>query len=346
MINRNSIPIWKIGAVQYKAPMYVIEPGAYISNRGNRIIIKKNGKILASPPVDTLGQVCLYPGVEISARATAKLLAEQIPIIWFGKRGWFRGITQVSQGNDIYRRICQFNRFTHGDLKLSKIIVLAKLKNCRTLLRRNSKVDVNKELDQLDALIESVASITTLDSLRGIEGNGAKIYFSSFSKMISPNVSPVFRIAGRNKRPPLDPTNSLLSYSYSVLVKESIVSLLSYGLDPFLGFYHTPYFGRPSLALDLIEELRPVVADSLVIQLINRREVIAEDFVIENGKIVLLPKAKKTLLKGFERRMQERVRHNFVGRSVEYRTVHLIQAQMIVNYLKNEIEDYVSLEVR
>jgi len=181
----------------------------------------------------------------------------------------------------------------------------------------------------------------------GIEGAAARLYFRHFAGMLKVEQWPrSFDFAGRNRRPPADPINALLSFVYALLVKDVTVTALAVGLDPYMGFYHQPHFGRPAMALDLAEEFRPLVGDSVVLSVVNTGEIAPDDFVFRSGACALTATGRKKLMQAYERRLGSVVTHPTFGYSVSYRRTLEIQARLLARALTNELPAYVPFRTR
>lgn len=180
-----------------------------------------------------------------------------------------------------------------------------------------------------------------------MEGAAAREYFSRFATMFKQTgEQPAFDFTTRNRRPPKDPVNALLSFLYSMLTKEMLVTLIGIGFDPYLGFYHQPRYGRPALALDLMEEFRPIVADSVVINLINTGEIRAKDFITRLTGCALTDSGRKRVIEAFERRLNTTIAHPIFGYTVSYRRIFEIQARLLARFLTGEISEYPSFITR
>jgi len=191
------------------------------------------------------------------------------------------------------------------------------------------------------------AQAQSLEELLGIEGTAARRYFSEFRGMLKTDgASPDFDFDGRNRRPPKDPVNALLSLAYAMLAREWTVTLHAVGLDPFLGFYHQPRYGRPALALDVMEEFRPLIADSVVLTAINNGEVRSEDFIRRMGSVALTPEGRRRFIETYERRMSQEITHPVFGYQVSYRRILEVQARLLGRYLCGEIPEYPSFTTR
>lgn len=224
-------------------------------------------------------------------------------------------------------------------LKIVRPLVVGKIKNCRTMLRRNDPDIPHGTLRQMAKLARDASRAPSTKSLLGIEGAAAHIYFSRFNKMLH-HTDVGFSFEERNKHPPRDPVNATLSYLYGILVKECFVTLLAVGFDPYLGFYHRPKYGKPALALDLMEEFRPIIADSVAITMLNNRELQRDSFVITKVGVSLKKGAKKKVVCGYERRINTEVTHPIFGYKVSYRRVLEVQARLLGRVLAGEIREY------
>jgi len=230
-------------------------------------------------------------------------------------------------------------------IRLARCFVSGKLRNQRTLVRRNGR-DVDQILvGRLRALRRSAERATTAESLLGTEGAAGRAYFQAFPSMLRGETG-LFDFEGRNRRPPRDPVNAMLSFAYSMLVKDVLVTLIGVGFDPYLGFYHRPKYGRPALALDMMEEFRPIVADSVVIGLVNTGEIRPVDFIERAGSVALTESGRKRLIGAYERRLDQTVIHPIFGYTVSYRRVLEIQARLLGRVLLGEIERYPPFSTR
>ena len=223
---------------------------------------------------------------------------------------------------------------------------MGKLRNSRTFLRRNARSDVKKVLDQLKSLAEAVGASESIESLLGMEGAGARLYFSKFSSMIREQSLGPFDFNGRNRRPPRDPVNCLLSYAYALLTKDLTAVAFAVGFDPYLGVLHRPRFGRPALALDLAEEFRPLVAESVVINVINNGEIGESDFLVRAGGDALTQDGRRSVLSAYERRLDTEVTHPTYGYRITYRRVFEVQARVLAAHLLGEIPSYTPFMTR
>ena len=227
----------------------------------------------------------------------------------------------------------------------------AKIANSRTLLRRNwrSAEDVAPVLEQLKRDLNQVPHAQALQELLGIEGNAASHYFGAFSRMLkTEHEQPefAFDFTRRSRRPPADPVNALLSYAYSVLARTWTHTLAAVGFDPYRGFYHQPRYGRPSLALDVMEPFRPLLAESAVITAINKGEVRPTDFIAAAGSVNLTNDGRKRFIAVVERRLSQEITHPMFGYKVSYRRLLEIEARLLGRYLLGELPEYPGFTTR
>jgi CRISPR-associated protein Cas1 len=304
------------------------------------LTVKSRQETLQKVKLIDVSQVSVFGNVQITAQALRELATAGIPVCHFSYGGWFHAMTAGMTHNNIELRIRQFAVAAEpaASLEFARQFVLGKIKNCRTLLRRHLAEDDREELPHLTRMYKRAAEVTEAGSLLGIEGMAAKAYFGAFARLLSGDQT--FNIEGRNRRPPRDPVNALLSFVYTLLIKEWTIALHAAGFDVMLGFYHRPRYGRPSLALDLAEEFRPLVADSTVLMLINNGEVQAKDFIRRAGAVALTNAGRRAVIASFERRMDTLVTHPLFGYRVSYRRIFQVQARLLSRVLLGEIARY------
>lgn len=324
-------------------PIYVVGQGETVRRRGDRLEFwSRDGKV-GDARLREVAQLSLYGGVEITSPALAELLQRGVPVCHFSFGGWFYGISQGTVHKNVELRINQFDWAKSKDrsLEMARRFVSGKIRNCRTLVRRNDP-DTKKSkevLSALNRLAKEADEAENVESLLGIEGAAAQAYFSRFDGLLKSQAG-VFSFENRNKRPPKDPANAVLSYLYGILVKDVFVTLLAVGFDPYLGFYHRPRYGKPALALDMMEEFRPLVADSTAITLFNNGELSEKDFVRRGVGVSMTPKGKRTVVSGYERRMSSEITHPIFGYKVSYRRVLEVQTRLLARVISGEIEEY------
>jgi CRISPR-associated protein Cas1 len=322
-------------------PVYIIGQGNVVRKKGDRLEVRgREGKV-ADVKLREVSQLSLYGAAEVTAPALIELLQRGVPICHMSHGGWFYGISQGMVHKNVELRMRQYAAACdeRRSLDLAKRVVSGKIRNCRTLLKRNDPGCPDEILDALAKLADNVFGAADAASLLGIEGTAAQAYFSRFDRMLKTEVEG-FSFENRNKRPPRDPINAVLSYLYGVLAKELFVTLLAVGFDPYLGFYHRPRYGRPALALDMMEEFRPIIADSVAITLLNNAELGEDDFVRTGLGVAMTQEARRTVIKGYERRMSSEVTHPVFGYTISYRRVLEVQARLLSRVLSGEIAEY------
>jgi len=329
-------------------PLYIQAYGARIGKKGEQLeIVERDGAKHRVRLLDT-SQVALFGSVQITSAAIGALLRQEIPLCHFSYGGWFQGITHTVGPANCRARLHQYHAAADEDhrLDLASGFVERKIMNCRTLLRRNGANVDSTVLKSLKRFATSACKAANPETLLGIEGAGARTYFGAFPSMLKGDSIDPFEFECRNRRPPRDPVNALLSLAYSVLSRDWTVALLSVGLDPFLGFYHQPRHGRAALALDLMEEFRPLIADSVVLQLVNNGEVRKRDFIRRGSAVSLTDRGRKSFFLAYERRMAHEVRHPIFGYKVSYRRLLEVQARLLARHLAGELPSYDGFRTR
>ncbi|MFO0762684.1 MAG: CRISPR-associated endonuclease Cas1 [Byssovorax sp.] len=333
-----------------KMPVYVQDQGARVSLEGERLVVvgRKEGRVEARLP--NTSQVSVLGNVQVTTQALKALLSRGIPLSFFTTGGYFLGRALGHESNNVELRMAQYRAASDPArcLSIAQGLVAAKIRNARTLLRRNTEEVDPVVVSHLEQLAKKAEAAESLESLLGIEGSAARAYFASFSGMLKGDAAlhATFDLEGRNRRPPKDPVNALLSFAYALLTKDFTVALGTAGLDAQLGFYHQPRFGRPALALDLMEEFRPLIGDSVVIGAINNGVFAEKDFVRAAGSVALTPEARKSFLLAYERRMDQLVTHPVFGYRISYRRVLEVQARLLGRMLLGEIPSYPSFRTR
>jgi len=330
------------------APLYVTEPGSFVGIDGGRLTVSKHREPLASIRLIDVLHVCAYGNVQISAQAMRCLFERDIDVFHFSYGGWLLGLTTGLPSKNVMLRIRQTTTAARGQLDAPRRMIAGKIRNCRVLLRRNGGDALAGVVGQLAVLARRAEEATGAGELLGIEGVAARLYFDAFPQLVPRAAElPGPGFSGlRNRRPPADVVNCLLSFCYGMLTKEVLAACLSVGFDPYVGLLHRPRFGRPALALDLAEEFRPLLADSTVLTLINNGEVGASDFLVRAGAVTLTPSGRKAAIRAWERRMTTELRHPMFGYSVSYRRAVELQARILAAHLVGELSQYEPLVTR
>jgi CRISPR-associated protein Cas1 len=323
-----------------RVPVYVQDHGAQIALSGERLVIRgENGA--SHVRLMNTSHVVIRGNVQLSTQAARALLDRGIPVLYLTGGGWFSGRLSGTDTNNIDLRMAQYRTALEPKrcLELARTFVVAKLRNARTMLRRNHEQADEVTLGQLKQLTRKAKHCENLESLLGIEGAAARVYFQSFAGMLRGPVSGGFDFERRNRRPPRDPVNALLSFAYSLLTKELVIALASAGLEPLLGFYHQRRFGRPALALDLMEEFRPLIGDSVVISAINTGVIGPADFIRMAGACTIKDHARKRFIEAYERRLDQTIVHPVFGNTSP---MHGLLSRVLLG----ELEDYPAFVTR
>lgn len=335
--------------------LYVNTPGLFVGKKGEQLVVKEKKKIVQEIRLIDLHHVAVFGPVQLSSAAIQSLCERDIAIAHFTLGGWFYGLTRGHNLTNVFTRIEQFAHAGDPDKALihARIFVHGKIRNQRTLLMRNHLDAPKSALRELKYAASAALVANDLQSLLGVEGSAARIYFQHFSGMIksskeSPSAADQntaqqefpFRLDQRNRRPPRDPVNAMLSLGYALLARECTVSAWSTGFDPYVGFLHLPRYGRPSLALDVMEEFRPLVVDSTVLTLINNRMVEPGDFIRAGNTVTLSQRGRKAFITVYEKRLHQAVTHPVFGYKVSYRRCIELQFRLLAKCLTGEIEQY------
>ena len=330
------------------APLYVTEPGSMVGIDGGRLTVSKQREPLASVRLIDVLHVAAYGNVQVTAQAMRSLFERDIDVFHFSYGGWLLGLTTGLPSKNVMLRIRQTTAAARGELDAPRRMIAGKIRNCRVLLRRNGDDSVARTVGQLAELARHAENAAGPAELLGVEGTAARLYFDAFPQLVSRAAElPGPRFTGlRNRRPPTDATNCLLSFCYGLLTKEIMAACLAVGFDPYVGLFHRPRFGRPALVLDLAEEFRPLLADSTVLTLINNREIGASDFLVRAGAVTLTASGRKAVIRAWERRMTTQVRHPLFGYTVSYRRAVELQARILAAYLIGELPQYEPLVTR
>lgn len=328
---------------------------AYLNTQGLRI--GKSGEVLQVKEKDSLrqeiriGEICqlnLMGNIQITTQAVQTLCEAEVPVCYFSQGNWFYGITGALSTKNVFLRQKQFRLADQEWFcrKLARRLIAGKIRNQRTMLLRNHLEPPENCLRGMKEMAARAEEAVSLQELLGIEGNAARLYFAEFPGMIK--VEDVdssqdrldFDFTCRNRRPPRDPVNALLSLAYSVLAKDLTIACYAVGFDPMLGFYHQPRYGRPALALDLMEAFRPLIAESAVLSAINTRMVSPSDFIRAGNAVALTPSGRKGFFRSYELRMDSLVTHPMFEYRVSYRRLLEIQTRLLARVLEGEIDEY------
>ncbi len=344
-------------------PLYLNTPGYRVGCRDEVLTVKDKDKLIEEVRMRDLAHVALFGNIQISTQAIQALCEQEIPVTYFSMGGWFYGITRGHGLKNVFLRMEQFRlaRDPVRCLLLARRFVHGKIRNHRTLLMRNHLEPPEAVLLKLKRASEDALAAESIEELLGIEGAAASQYFQQFGGMVKveddlPGLGLAventkqrtfnFNFSHRNRRPPTDPVNAMLSLAYGVLAKDCTLAALAVGFDPYIGFYHQPRFGRPALGLDLMEEFRPLIAESTVLSCINNRVVTDKDFVRAGDAVNLTPPGRKRFFQTYEQRMSSLITHPLFDYKVSYRRAIELQDRLLAKTLTGEILDYTPLMTR
>lgn len=332
--------------------IYITRQDSYLYKKGETLCISCDGELLGRLPIHTIEALVLFGVVSCSPFLLGFCAENGVSVTWLGRTGRFLGSLQGPVSGNVLLRKKQYH--LHDDMdfcqNLSQNFVAGKIYNSRTVLRRAFRNEENTEINmactRLGDALERTKKAKNLDELRGIEGEAARVYFSVFNKLILVDDED-FLFNGRNKRPPLDPVNCLLSFTYTLLTHDIRSALESVGLDPAVGYLHRIRPGRPSLALDLMEEFRPYLADRLVLTLINRKQLKPKDFKKQrSGAVLLKDDARKTLLEAWQTRKRDKVLHSYLEEEMELGLFFFAQARLLAQHIRGDLPEYPPVVIR
>ena len=362
-----------IAARDDERALYLNTQGYRVGVKSERLVIKDGDSVIDEVRMNDVTHVALFGNIQLSTQAVQELCEQEIPVAYFSMGGWFYGLTRGHGLKNVHTRIRQFAAASNPlqCLALAQKIVQAKIRNHRTMLMRLHVQPPAAAVQGMKEIAGRVPSARGLDELLGMEGAAAALYFQNFAGMIKVGEDDLddeipglemtqsaerkrkaeaeaftFDFTQRRRRPPTDPVNALLSLAYSLLAKDCTIASLAVGFDPYVGFYHQPRHGRPALALDLMEEFRPLIAESTVLTVINNRMIQSGHFVRAGDAVNLSPQGRKAFFQAYEQRMNALITHPVFDYKVSYRRVLELQARLLARHLTGEIPEYVPMVTR
>lgn len=326
-------------------PVYLNTQGLRIGKSGDVLQVREKDALRQEIRMNEICQLSLMGNIQITTQAVQALCSAEIPVCYFSQSGWFYGITSGLTTKNVFLRRSQFQLAAEPwfCVRLARKLVAGKIRNQRVMLMRNHEEPPKLALDQMREMAERAEGASSLEELLGLEGNGARLYFGSFAGMLKQEEEDgelAFDFTARKRRPPRDPVNALLSLAYSLLAKDLTIACAAVGFDPMMGFYHQPRFGRPALALDLMEPFRPLIAESAVINAINTRMLTAKDFLSAGNAVALKPAGRRAFFQAYEARMDSLATHPLFEYRVSYRRMLEIQARLLAKVLDGEADEY------
>jgi CRISPR-associated protein Cas1 len=330
--------------------LYIVQNDAFIGKVDERLNVKANKQLLQDVPLLKLDGVVVMGRATISPAALTELLERKIPLTFLTESGSYLGKVEPELTKNIFVRAAQWKAAGESPqaLHIVRGFVRGKLKNYRMMLSRSqrqySELNFQKEIATIEAVIASLEKTSTIDSLRGKEGAGSAAYFKVFQQLIRAEGF-CFKI---RHRPATDPVNSLLNFGYTLLRQDIQSAINIVGFDPYLGYLHYQHYGRPGLALDLMEEFRPLVVDAMVLSVINLRILSVDDFITEplSNVVRLSLEGRRKFLQEYGKKKQTKLTHPVLGRKLTYQEMFEIQARLLAKYLMGESDKYPPLVLR
>ena len=330
--------------------LFVLTPESYLSLDGETVVVNQERHEVARFPLHTLEGILSFTYAGASPALMGSCAQRGVDLAFFTPNGRFLARTVGEERGNVLLRQQQYRVADDPSLscRYGRSFILGKIYNARWVLERATRdhpqrvpIDKLKLISsQLAAVFPNIENSFTLEELNGFEGEAAQRYFSVFDSLILQQRD-TFSFTGRSRRPPLDPINALLSFAYSLLARECAAALEGVGLDPYVGFLHRPRPGRQSLALDLMEELRAVYADRLVISCINQKAITSKHFQSqESGAVLLTDEGRKAFLTAWQRRKQETITHPFLTEKISWGLVPYVQALLLARTLRGDLEVY------
>ena len=327
--------------------LYVTTQGAYLSKEGETVLVRVEQERRLQIPIHTLTGIVCFGQVSCSPPLMGFCAEKDVAVSFLTEHGKFLARVQGPVNGNVLLRREQYRRADDeaGSNAIARAMVQAKLANCRTVLLRAARENgentaIKEAAGRLSRSVEMLERTQSVDATRGVEGDGARTYFSVFDHLITTSKEHFF-FRERSRRPPLDNMNALLSFLYTLLVHDISGALESVGLDPAVGFLHRDRPGRQGLALDLMEELRPVLADRVALSLINRRQIDGDGFnTLEAGGVVMNDATRKEVLLAWQKRKQEEIQHPFLGEKIPFGLVPYVQALLLARHLRGDLDAY------
>jgi len=330
---------------------YITQEDSFIGKTDERLTVKADKKKLLDIPLLKLEGIVILGRATVSPMVVNELLQRHIPLTFLTGTGRYLGRLEPEFTKNIFVPKAQWSAAgnTPQAIHLVQSFVRGKLKNYRHVLQRkvrnSSAFNFDQEILHLEQVINPIADTENINSLRGLEGAGSAVYFNSFKRLIT---NPNFSFESRRRRPPTDPVNALLSLGYSLLRHDIQSAVNIVGFDPYLGYLHVEHYGRPALALDLMEEFRPLIVDAIALNLINQKHLKPDNFETEpiSNAVSLTKEGLKIFLRCYEEKKQSQFKHPVLKRKCTYQEAFEIQARLMAKYLLGETDKYPPLIVK
>jgi CRISPR-associated protein Cas1 len=343
--------------VQALNTLYVSTPGAYLRLDNDTLRVEVERETRLRVPLHHLSAVVVLGDVMVTPAALAALADEGRALTFLDRNGRFKARLEGPMSGNVLLRSAQhkLGQNEEAATHLARNLVAGKVQNCRQVLMRGAreaKSDTDAQAlrnagQALETTLKHLPRATTLDELRGYEGDAARHYFAAFAHLIAPELREAFPFGGRTRRPPRDAANALLSFLYSLLMNDCRSALEATGLDPQVGFLHALRPGRAALALDLMEEFRPILADRVALTLINRRQLTARDFEhLPGGAVQMTDSARRTVITTYQNRKQETIQHPLLSEPPALGLVPFLQARLLARTLRQDTPEYLPFLIR
>ena len=333
--------------------LFVTTQDTWLSKEGECVELRRDGKTLGKIPLHTLQSIVCFGHISCSQYLLEHCAALGVTVTWLTEYGRFMAAMHGPTTGNVLLRRAQYRLADspEASAELARFFIVGKVANCRTVLLRQARTSdepvLGETADKLGRILKRLSLPHDLETLRGMEGDAAHLYFEAFPFLVKKEFRDSMRFAGRSRKPPRDEVNCLLSFFYSLLANDIRSALEGVGLDPAVGFLHRERPGRPSLALDMMEEFRPYLADRLALTLINRQQITASDFVsTEVGGFVLKEKARKEILTAWQERKREEVEHPFLKEKMTVGMLCHIQARLLARYIRGDMDAYPPFAMR
>jgi CRISP-associated protein Cas1 len=331
--------------------LYVMTQRSYLRLDHETLRLETDGHVRLNVPMHHLGGVVLFGNVMMTPMAMHRCAEDGRAVVLLDENGRFKGRLEGPQSGNVLLRRAQHETLSNRErvVAVARCLVAGKIHNSRSVLLRAAREadgedhsrTIRDAAEALACALRSLPAATEPDQVRGIEGQAAKVYFSVFGSVVRVERE-TFRLDGRTRRPPRDPMNALLSFLYALLLTDCVAGVEAVGLDPQVGYLHVLRPGRPALALDVMEELRPLLADRVAFTLVNRRQVTARHFETRpGGAVFLAPDARKEVVSEYQRRKQEEVTHPELGQKMPLALVPFVQARILARWIRGDLEEYV-----
>ncbi|QLB14593.1 subtype I-C CRISPR-associated endonuclease Cas1 [Mannheimia granulomatis] len=324
--------------------LYITTQGSYLHKERETLVVEQERKKVAQLPVHSIGHIFCFGNVLVSPFLLGFCGENNVNVAFFSENGRFLARLQGRQSGNVLLRRAQYRRSEENPISIARNIIAAKIQASKRVLQRRLRnhgdcEPVENAIDALNISLKQLQKADNLDLIRGIEGEAASRYFGVFHHLLSDQCG--FTFDGRNRRPPRDGVNALLSFLYSVLGKDISGALQGVGLDPQVGFLHADRPGRDSLAQDILEEFRAWWVDRMVLSLINRGQIKPDDFISEaGGAVILKPEARKLIFQTLQAKKQEKIMHPYLQEEVEIGLLPYIQAMLLARHLRGDLAEY------